>query len=77
MFDEHAAGDDLAALDALPDPQPGLTEADFKGCRFIEGEPAPLRPHMYCCAKTRPGESWCARHLPVVWRRVARRREAA
>jgi hypothetical protein len=77
MFDEHAAGDDLAALDALPDPQPGLTEADLQGCRFVAGEPTPLRRGMFCCAKTLPGESWCARHRRIVWQRPARRAVAS
>ena len=58
-------------IDALPEAQPAsLTEADFQGCRWIEGEPSPLRSSMFCCAKTLPGESWCARHRAVVWRRV-------
>lgn len=67
--------DDLAYLDGLPDPQPGLSEADLQGCRWIDGEPAPLRPRMFCCAKTPPGESWCSRHRRIVWRREARRQK--
>jgi hypothetical protein len=35
-----AGGDDLACLD----PQPGLSETDYRGCRWIEGKPTPLRP---------------------------------
>ena len=54
----------------------GLSEADFRGCRWIEGEPAPLKPGMFCCAPpARPGGSWCTRHHKIVWnyRRGSRR----
>jgi hypothetical protein len=70
-----AGGDDLACLD----PQPGLSEADYRGCRWIEGKPTPLRPGMFCCAPTLPGGSWCAKHRKIVWtyRRTSRRPEAA
>jgi hypothetical protein len=70
-----AGGDDLACLD----PQPGLSEADYRGCRWIEGKPTPLRPGMFCCAPTlRPGSSWCARHHRLVWnyRRSPQRKQA-
>jgi hypothetical protein len=73
---EPAAGeDDLACLD----PQPGLSEADYRGCRWIEGKPTPLRPGMFCCAPTLSGGSWCAKHRKIVWayRRTSRRPEAA
>ena len=56
----------------------GLSEADFRGCRWIEGNPTPLRPGMFCCAPTLSGGSWCARHRKIVWayRRGSRRPEA-
>jgi hypothetical protein len=68
--------DDLACLDELLEPQPGLSEADLQGCRWIEGEPAPLRRGMFCCARCLPGSPWCAKHRGIVWARQ-RRREAA
>jgi hypothetical protein len=42
MSAEHAdltpsAEDDLVYLDDLPDPQPGLSEAELRGCRWISG----------------------------------------
>ena len=43
-----------------------LSEADFRGCRWIENEPVPLRRGMFCGAPTFRG-SWCARHHKVVW----------
>jgi hypothetical protein len=66
-------------IDALPDPelQSELTDADARGCRFIDGEPTPIRAGMFCCVKTLPGENWCARHRRVVWQRARRRPEAA
>jgi hypothetical protein len=45
------------------------TDADFRGCRFIEGEPTPLRRGMYCCRPTQLGEAWCPLHSRLVWRR--------
>ncbi len=44
-----------------------LTDADFRGCRWIEGDPAPLRPGMFCGVPVAPGESWCERHRGVVF----------
>jgi hypothetical protein len=44
-----------------------LREADFRGCRFIVGEPTPLRSGMFCGAPTRPGSSWCPAHRKIVW----------
>ena len=61
-------------------PPAELCEADFRGCRFIEGEAVPLRPSMFCGATpTEPGGSWCAKHRKIVWvyRRTSRRPEAA
>ena len=67
-----------AEIDAMPEPQPAvMTDADHTGCRYIAGEPTPLRRGMFYCDKTLPGESWCARHRRVVWQRTARRRAAA
>jgi hypothetical protein len=51
-----------------------LSEADFRECRWISGEPLPLRSGMFCCAPTRPGSSWCERHHGVVWRATTRQR---
>jgi hypothetical protein len=39
-----AGGDDLACLD----PQPGLSEADYRACRWIEGTPTPLLLALLC-----------------------------
>lgn len=59
-------------------PPPPLTDADFRGCRYIAGEPRPLRPGM-CCGKPvvparigngeAPVRSWCAEHLAIVTQR--------
>lgn len=35
---------DLEQLDAMPEPAAGLTEADFKGCRWIAGGANPNPP---------------------------------
>jgi hypothetical protein len=45
----------------------GLSEADFRGCRWIEGEVTPLRRGMFCGRPVRAGESWCAEHRKIVW----------
>jgi hypothetical protein len=44
-----------------------LTDADFRGCRWIEGNPSPLRRGMFCGLPVVSGESWCARHRGVVF----------
>jgi hypothetical protein len=44
-----------------------LTDADFRGCRWIEGNPSPLRSGMFCGQPVVPGESWCAGHRDVVF----------
>ena len=44
-----------------------LTDADFRGCRWIEGDPRPLRQGMFCGLPVAPGESWCARHRHIVF----------
>jgi hypothetical protein len=44
-----------------------LSDADFRGCRWIEGDPAPLRRGMFCGLPAVPGESWCARHRGIVF----------
>jgi hypothetical protein len=44
-----------------------LTDADFRGCRWIEGDPSPLRPGMFCGHRVAPGESWCPKHRGVVF----------
>jgi hypothetical protein len=48
-----------------------LTDADFGGCRWIEGDPSPLRRGMFCGLPVVPGESWCARHRSVVFGALA------
>jgi hypothetical protein len=65
-----------------------LTDADFRGCRWIEGEPKPLwggmfcgRPvlageswgGMFCGRPVLAGESWCAMHRDVVFGEELRR----
>jgi hypothetical protein len=44
-----------------------LSTADFRGCRWIEGTPKPLRRGMFCGLPVAPGESWCAKHRGVVF----------
>jgi hypothetical protein len=44
-----------------------LTNTDFHGCRWIEGDPKPLRCGMFCGSPVAPGESWCAEHRRVVF----------
>jgi hypothetical protein len=44
-----------------------LTDADFRGCRWIEGDPRPLRQGMFCGLPVAPGESWCTRHRHLVF----------
>jgi hypothetical protein len=65
-----------AEMTTQPATAPGkLSEADFHGCRFIEGEVTPLRSGIFCCATpAEPGGAWCARHRKIVW---AYRRGAA
>jgi|SRR6516162_8508641 len=45
-----------------------LTDADFRGCRWIEGEPKPVRRGMFCGRPVLVGESWCAMHRGIVFR---------
>jgi hypothetical protein len=44
-----------------------LTDLDFCGCRWIEGDPSPLHPGMFCGSPVRSGESWCEKHRGVVF----------
>jgi len=44
-----------------------LTDADFRGCRWIEGDPTPVRHGMFCGSPVEPGESWCDVHRSVVF----------
>ena len=44
-----------------------LTDADFRGCRWIEGDPSPLRPGIFCGSPVPSGESWCEKHRGVVF----------
>ena len=61
-----------ACRDALP----SLREADYQGCRWIEGEPVPLRQGMFCRKPTIRGP-WCAKHRGIVWRSAERARRRA
>ena len=45
-----------------------LTDADFRGCLWIEGEPKRLRRGMFCRRPVLVGESWCAMHRGIVFR---------
>ena len=54
--------------------RPALTDADFRGCRWIDGEPSPLRPGMFCGSPVRPGEAWCAVHHGRVWSKLQARK---
>lgn len=68
-----------AEIDSWPDPEPQIELGDsaFHGCRFISGDPVPIRPSMFCCRPvSEPGGSWCPAHRERVWRRVPRRRVA-
>jgi len=57
----------MRAPAACPDALPGLRDADFQGCRWIEGEPTPLRHGMFCGRPVLLGSSWCAKHRGIVW----------
>jgi hypothetical protein len=54
--------------DAEMRPGAALDDADFLGCRWIEGEPQPLRRGMFCGRPVAAGESWCAAHRDIVFR---------
>ncbi len=54
-----------SVVDAVRDG--ALTDADFRGCRWIEGDPSPLRPGMFCGFPVPSGESWCEKHRSVVF----------
>jgi hypothetical protein len=44
-----------------------LTASDMRGCRFITGDPLPLRAGMFCCGPVAsPGSAWCAEHRQIV-----------
>jgi hypothetical protein len=58
---------DEAEGDELPEPPAGLTEVDFRGCRWISGEPTALRSGMFCCAPVVRGASWCPRHFAITF----------
>jgi hypothetical protein len=64
--------DDETFIDGIR--RPALTDADFRGCRWIEGEPSPLRSGMFCGSPVQPGKAWCAMHHGVVFEKVFRRR---
>src|SRR5215472_16651421 len=50
-----------------------VTDADFRGCRWIEGEPKPLRRGMFCGRPVLTGETWCAMHRSIVFSEECRR----
>jgi hypothetical protein len=66
-------------LDRLPQPKAAdLSEADLRGCRWVENDPLPLRAGMFCCRSvSEPGGSWCLGHRERVWRLAKRRGSAA
>ena len=45
--------------------KPILSDRDFVGCRYIEGNPLPLTPGMYCCAPVVEGTSYCSHHFLI------------
>jgi hypothetical protein len=51
-----------------PNPAPAMTDVDFRGCRYINGKPRPLRPGMYCGKPCEPYGSYCADHHALCWR---------
>jgi len=67
--------DEDADLDTLPEPPAGLTEQDYHGCRWIEGELAPLRAGLFCGRPVLRGSSWCPHHFRTAFgKRSARPR---
>ena len=52
---------------AVSDSSGALTDADFRGCRWIEGAAKPLRRGMFCGRPVAEGESWCAMHRGIVF----------
>lgn len=50
-----------------------LRDADFWGCRWIEGDPTPVRRGMFCGSPVAPGLSWCTAHRGVVFEEIAGR----
>jgi hypothetical protein len=62
-------------IDSWPDPVPSaLTEVDYRGCRFIRGEPSPIRPGMFCGKPKALGSSYCPAHTEIVQTEPAKRR---
>jgi hypothetical protein len=56
-----------------PSPRSELSEADFRGCRWIENEPSPIRSGLWCCKTTVPGSSYCQAHRDRAWTASRRR----
>jgi hypothetical protein len=54
-----------------------LTEADAHGCRWISGEPSPIRSGLWCCKPTVPGSAYCQVHRDRAWTPSRRRRPAS
>lgn len=42
--------------------KPVLTDADWRGCLWISGEPVPLRPGLLCGQRRRDGSVYCEPH---------------
>jgi hypothetical protein len=62
-------------IDSWPDPVPSaLTEVDYRGCRFIRGEPSPIRPGMFCGKPKALGSSYCPECCEIVWAEPSKRR---
>ena len=65
---------EIDGWDDPPEQPQQLQDADFHGCRYIEGQPTPLRRGLFCGARRVPGSSWCAAHHKIVSRVTPRRR---
>ena len=55
-----------SAAPAIAKPPP-LTDVDFTGCRFIAGDPLPIRPGLFCGRVVVPGASYCAEHMARIY----------
>jgi hypothetical protein len=68
----------LCSPEPGPAPPPAMTEADFRGCRWIEGDALPLRPGMFCTGPVeQPGSAWCEWHRRRVFSGQAYQEPAA
>lgn len=54
------------------DAPPQLTDADFRGCRWIAGDAVPVHPGMYCGAPVvGPEHAWCKTHRAIAYQDAA------